>query len=120
MQPTDHTASTNPSVKARHSNKTWLRQLALAAALTGLAASASAAQYTYKGELQDRGQPAQGKFDLRIHAYADAAGKRPLGDRFPRARRLREAGYEQHARHTGILARHRVPIPIPTVSAHGG
>lgn len=51
----------------------------LAVALALGAFGAEAAPYTYKGELMDHGAPAQGRYDLRVHAYADAAGKKALG-----------------------------------------
>lgn len=79
IRPINHTVFARPGIKAGRPRSLLLRQFALAAALVGLAASASAAHYTYKGELQDRGKPARGKYDLRIHAYADAAGKQALG-----------------------------------------
>lgn len=55
----------------------WRRLLAVALALGAF--GAEAAPYTYKGELMDHGAPAQGRYDLRVHAYADSAGKQALG-----------------------------------------
>lgn len=56
--------------------------VAIAVALAVLASGAQAAEYVYKGELLDRGEPAHGDYDLRIRAYADAQGARPLGSAF--------------------------------------
>lgn len=56
--------------------------LGLAVAAAFAVGGAQAATYTYKGELTDGGRPANGKYDLRIRAYADAAGKQPIGGAF--------------------------------------
>ena len=42
-----------------------------AALLTALVSAAHAGEFVYQGKLDDRGQPANGRYDLRIAAYGD-------------------------------------------------
>jgi hypothetical protein len=51
--------------------------LALALALA-LAAPAGAASFTYRGHLEDSGQPAEGSYRLELRLYADREGRQPL------------------------------------------
>ncbi|MDW8479861.1 MAG: tail fiber domain-containing protein [Xanthomonadales bacterium] len=39
----------------------------------------SAASFTWRGELKDGGEPAEGSYDFRVRAYGDAEGRMPLG-----------------------------------------
>lgn len=43
-----------------------------------LAAPAGAASFTYRGYLEDRGQPAEGSYRLQLRLYADREGRSPL------------------------------------------
>ncbi len=54
----------------------------IALTLVAAASGAHAASYIYKGELLDRGEPAEGDYDLRIRAFADAEGRQPVGSAF--------------------------------------
>ena len=59
---------------------TSLRIAALAAAVVlALPASLFAASLTYRGTLQDRGQPANGSYDLQLTLYSAATGGKAIG-----------------------------------------
>ncbi len=58
--------------------KTRRLTLALLAALV-LGPAAQAAPFVYQGALSDRGQPANGAFDLQLQVYASRSGADPVG-----------------------------------------
>lgn len=54
-------------------NSQRYHRLALAALICSALGNAHAASFVYEGRLDDLGQPANGRYDLRLSAYGDAA-----------------------------------------------
>lgn len=54
------------------------RNAVASAILLALATQAGAASFTYRGQLEDGGQPADGTYRLELRLYADADGLQPL------------------------------------------
>lgn len=48
------------------------------ALLLALSSTAQAESFTYRGQLDDGGAPAEGSYRLKLSLYADAQGKQPL------------------------------------------
>jgi trimeric autotransporter adhesin len=57
-------------------NKILPLALAMASALA--ASAAFAGSFTYRGQLDDGGAPAEGRYDLRVQLFADRDGQHPL------------------------------------------
>ncbi|HRQ63313.1 MAG TPA: tail fiber domain-containing protein [Xanthomonadaceae bacterium] len=57
---------------------TKLIPLALAMTCALLADAAFGQQFTYRGQLDDGGAPAEGRYDLRVQLFVDRAGMHPL------------------------------------------
>jgi hypothetical protein len=59
---------------------TSIRRAALAATLALACAAAQATPFTYHGSLDDGGQPAEGRYDLRVTPFASERAVAPLAD----------------------------------------